>query len=200
MNFRAYDIFEGTGSNYGFTMDNTTGLEQIWNVSDITNAKKVTNKASGSQFSFGYMADSNYFNNEFVAFKSDAAYEPNFVEKTENQDLASLHNIDYLILTTKDFSSQAERIANYYRNNKNYKAEVVDVRKVYNEYSSGGQDLTALRDFVTKLNTPTGTLKYVLILGDTTFDFKNKTTSNKNFIPSYESDFSENFEASFCYR
>ena len=197
MNFRAYDIFEGTGSNYGFTMDNTTGLEQIWDVSDITNAKKVTNKASGSQFSFGYMADSNYFNNEFVAFKSDAAYEPNFVEKIENQDLASLQNIDYLILTTKDFSSQAERIANYYRNNKNYKAEVVDVRKVYNEYSSGGQDLTALRDFVTKLNTPTGTLKYVLILGDTTFDFRNKTTTNTNNIPSYESDFSENFEASF---
>jgi hypothetical protein len=68
---------------------------------------------------------------------------------------------------------------------------------VYNEFSSGGQDLTALRDFVTKLNTPTGTLKYVLILGDTTFDFRNKTTTNTNNIPSYESDFSENFEASF---
>jgi hypothetical protein len=26
-------------------MDNTTGLEQIWDVSDITNAKKVTNKS-----------------------------------------------------------------------------------------------------------------------------------------------------------
>jgi hypothetical protein len=51
---------------------------------------------------------------------------------------------------------------------------------VYNEFSSGGQDLTALRDFATKLNTPSGTLKYILILGDTTFDFRNKTTSNKN--------------------
>ena len=40
--------------------------------------------------------------------------------------------------------------------------------KIYNEFSSGGQDLTAIRDFITKLNTPAGTLKYVLILGDTT--------------------------------
>lgn len=197
MNFRVFDIYEDSGEDYGFIMDNVSGLEQIWNVSDNTNAKKVVNKSSGNQFSFGYIADSPYFNNEFVAFKNSAAYEPIFVEKTENQDLSALQNIDYLILTTQDFSQQAERIANYYRNKKNYKVEVIDVRKVYNEFSSGGQDLTALRDFTTKLNSPTGTLKYILILGDTTFDFRNKTTSNKNFIPSYESDYSENFEASF---
>ena len=59
-------------------------------------------------------------------------------------------------------------------------------------------DKTLLHLEILRLNnTPSGTLKYILILGDTTFDFKNKTTSNKNFIPSYESDFSENFEASF---
>ncbi|GGP04893.1 peptidase C25 [Cloacibacterium rupense] len=197
MNFRVFDIYEGTGDNYGFTLNNISELEQIWDVSDITNAKKVTNKSSGSEFSFGYLADSFVFNNEFVAFKASAAYEPNFVEKTENQDLSSLQNIDYLILTTKDFSSQAERIANYYRTAKNYKAEVVDVRKIYNEFSSGGQDLTALRDFARKLNTPSGSLKYILILGDTSFDFRNKTTNNKNLIPSYESDYSENFETSF---
>ncbi|MGV2488605.1 UNVERIFIED_CONTAM: hypothetical protein FOS07_32650, partial [Bacillus mycoides] len=46
-------------------------------------------------------------------------------------------------------------------------------------------------------NTPAGTLKYVLILGDTTFDYRNITTNNKNYIPSYQSDYSENYEASF---
>lgn len=44
---------------------------------------------------------------------------------------------------------------------------------------------------------PSWNFEIHLNLGDTTFDFRNKTTSNKNFIPSYESDFSENFEASF---
>lgn len=197
MNFRVFEILEGSGDAYGFTIDNTTTLEQVWDVSDITNAKKIINKASGSQFSFGYNANSLTFNNEFVAFKSSAAYEPSYVEKIDNQDLASLQNVDYLIITTKDFINQGERIANYYRTNKNYHAEVVDVRKIYNEYSSGSQDITAIRDFITKLNTPSGSLKYVLILGDTSFDFRNKTTTNKNNIPSYQSDFSENFEASF---
>ncbi len=197
MNFRVFEITEGNGELYGFKIDNTANLEQVWDVSDITNAKKVVNKSTGGQFSFGYIANSKIFNNEFVAFKSSAAFEPGFVEKIENQDLSSLQNVDYLIITTKEFTPQAERIANYYKNAKNYHAEVVDVKKIYNEFSSGSKDITAIRDFVTKLNTTSGSLKYVLILGDSSFDFRNKTTSNQNFIPSYQSDFSENFEASF---
>lgn len=197
MNFRIFDIIEGTGENYGFKMNNASTLEQVWDVSDITNAKKITNKSTGAEFSFGYMANSEYFNNEFIAFKNSAAFEPNFVEKIENQDLSSINNVDYLIVTIKDFIPQAERIANYYRTSKNYNVAVVDVKKIYNEFSSGSQDITAIRDFTTRLNNPKGTLKYLLILGDTTFDFRNKTTNNHNYIPSYQSDFSENYAASY---
>ena len=197
MNFRVFEIPTGSGETFGFTVENATNVEQIWDVSDITNAKKIVNKSSGAQFSFGYTTNSPYFNNEFVAFKNSASFEPLFVEKVDNQDLSGLRNVDYLIVTTRDFTPQAERIANYYRTQKNYHVEVADVKKIYNEFSSGGQDLTAIRDFITKLNTPTGTLKYVLILGDTTFDYRNITTNNKNYIPSYQSDYSENYEASF---
>ena len=197
MNFRVFEIPTGSRETFGFTVENATNLEQIWDVSDITNAKKIVNKASGAQFSFGYTTNSPYFNNEFVAFKNSASFEPLFVEKVDNQDLSGLKNVDYLIVTTRDFTPQAERIAHYYRTQKNYHVEVADVKKIYNEFSSGGQDLTAIRDFITKLNTPAGTLKYVLILGDTTFDYRNITTNNKNYIPSYQSDYSENYEASF---
>lgn len=197
MNFRVFDIVEGTGDTYGFKMNNASTLDQVWDVSDITNAKKITNKSSGSEFSFGYVASSEYFNNEFVAFKNTAAFEPNFVEKIENQDLSSINNIDYLIVTSKDFIPQADRIANYYRTAKNYNVAVVDVKKIYNEFSSGSQDITAIRDFTTKLNNPSGTLKYLLILGDTTFDFRNKTTNNHNYIPSFQSYNSDNFSSTY---
>ncbi len=45
--------------------------------------------------------------------------------------------------------------------------KVVDINKIYNEFSSGSKDITAIRDFITKLNTPAGSLKYVFLLGDT---------------------------------
>ena len=198
MNFRVFDIPEGNGATYGFLMSNNTNPDQVWDVSDITNAKRIVNKSSlPNQFSFGYTANNRFFNNEFVAFKASAAYEPKWVEKVENQDLASLQNIDYLIICPKDFILQADRLANYYKTKKNFNTAVVDVKKIYNEFSSGSKDITAIRDFITKLNTPSGSLKYVLLLGDTSFDFRNKTTSNQNLILSYQSEYSEDFESSF---
>ncbi len=74
MNFRVFEIPTGSGETFGFTVENATNVEQIWDVSDITNAKKIVNKASGAQFSFGYTTNSPYFNNEFVAFKNSASF------------------------------------------------------------------------------------------------------------------------------
>jgi hypothetical protein len=61
MNFRVFEIPEGNGLLYGFKIDNIGNLEQVWDVSDMTNAKKVVNKSSGGEFSFGYLANSNVF-------------------------------------------------------------------------------------------------------------------------------------------
>ncbi|SHK44455.1 type IX secretion system sortase PorU [Epilithonimonas mollis] len=198
MNFRDFDIETGSGDLYGFSVKNASELEQIWDVSDITNAKKVTNKNSqNSTFNFGYIANDPLFNNEFTAFKSSAAFEPKFVGRIENQDLASLKNIDYLMITQPAYIPQAERLAAYHRAKNGYNVQVVDVNKIYNEFSSGSKDITAIRDFITKLNTPTGSLKYVFLLGDTSYDFKNRIANNTDVIPSYQSEASANFSASY---
>ena len=198
MNFRAYDIVEGTNNLYGFSIANAAGIEQVWDVSDITNAKKVINKnGQNSVFNFGYVANSTFFNNEFTAFKSGAAFEPAFVGRIENQDLASLTNIDYLIITQPNFIPQAQRLATYHQSKSGYNVQIVDVNKIYNEYSSGGKDITAIRDFVTKLNTPAGRLKYVFLLGDTSYDFKNRIAGNTDVIPSYQSEFSADVKGSY---
>ena len=118
MNFRAFDITEGTGELYGFSIANAAGIDQVWDVSDLTNAKKVVNKnAQNTLFNFGYIAGSTFFNNEFAAFKNSAAFEPTFVEKINNQDLASLTNVDYLIIPQPSFFPQAQRVAAYHQTN-----------------------------------------------------------------------------------
>lgn len=198
ISFRDFSIVEGSGDTYGFSISNASEIDRVWDVSDPTSAKKITNKsASSSTFDFGYVADSSIFNNEFVAFKLSAAWEPQFVGRINNQDISALQNIDYLIITKKELISEAQRLANYHNSKNNFKTAVVDVEEIYNEYSSGSQDITAIRDFVTRLNSPTGTLKYVLLIGDSSFDFKNKLGKNKIVLPSYQSEYSLNLSGSY---
>lgn len=198
MNFRDFSIAEGSNDTYGFSINNAAQIDRVWDVSDHTNSKKITNKStSSSHFDFGYVANSTIFNNEFVAFKLSAAWEPEFIGRINNQDLSLLQNIDYLIITKKEFISEAQRLAHYHKTQNNFKTAVVDAEEIYNEYSSGSQDITAIRDFITRLNTPSGTLKYVLLIGDSSFDFKNKLGKNKSVLPSYQSEYSLNLSGSY---
>ncbi|MGV4413115.1 type IX secretion system sortase PorU [Chryseobacterium sp. T1] len=198
MNFRKYNIDEGSQDLYGFSMTSINGLEQIWDISDITNAKRKINKSgSNSVFNFGYLANSTVFNNEFVAFNQSAAFNPQFVARIDNQDLSSITNVDYLIITQPNMLGEAQRLANYHRTKNGYNVETVDVNKIYNEYSSGSKDITAIRDFVTKLKRQSNTLKYVFILGDTSYDFKNRIPNNSDIIPSYQSEYSGDLTSSY---
>ena len=198
MNFRDFEIVEGSNDLYGFSISNAASIEQVWDVSDVTTPKKVTNKnGQNSVFNFGYLANSEFFNNEFTAFRNDAAFLPLFVGKIDNQDLSSLRNVDYLIITQPSLTAQAQRLATYHQSKNGYNVQVVDVNKIYNEFSSGSKDITAIRDFVTKLNTTAGSLKYVLLVGDTSYDFKNRTPNNSDIIPSYQSEASADVKGSY---
>ncbi|MFC6269042.1 type IX secretion system sortase PorU [Frigoriflavimonas asaccharolytica] len=198
MNFRDFSLQSGSGTLYGFSVANATAMDQIWDVSDLTNASRKVNKASNnSTFNFGYSTNSPVFNNEFVAFRADAAFSPAFVGKITNQNLKGLQNVDYVILTQPQMIPQAQRLANYHQTKNNYNVQIVDINKIYNEYSSGSQDMTAIRDFITELNRPAGTLKYVFILGDATYDFKNRTPNNFNIVPGFQSEYSADFVNSY---
>jgi len=198
MNFRDFSLASGTNTPYGFSISNTAAMEQVWDVTDITNATRRVNKAGGNtQFSFGYTTSDPNFNNEFVAFRAEAAYAPQFVERITNQNLSEIQNVDYLILTTPQMMSQAQRIANFHESRNNFNVQIIDINKIYNEFGSGSRDLTAIRDFITKLNTPTGRLKYVFILGDASYDYKDRISGNTNIVPAYESERSADFISSF---
>jgi len=198
MSFRDYSLLSGSNTNYGFSISTATNMEQVWDVTDITNANRRVNKAAGTgSFNFAYNASNTSFNNEFVAFRADAAFSPQFVERINNQNLSALQNVDYLIITTPEMMSQAQRLANYHQTKNNYSVQIIDAAKIYNEFGSGSRDLTAIRDFVTKLNTPLGSLKYVFILGDGSYDYKNRVSNNTNVVSSYESEESADFISSF---
>ncbi|MDX1286196.1 MAG: type IX secretion system sortase PorU, partial [Draconibacterium sp.] len=79
-------------------------------------------------------------------------------------------------------------MANFHREYDGMSVEVVDVDKVYNEFSSGAKNATGIRNFIKKCYDTGNSLKYVLLFGDGSFDNRNILPDSKNFIPTFQSD------------
>jgi hypothetical protein len=89
-----------------------------------------------------------------------------------------------------------------YRISRGLKARVILINEIYNEYSSGAQDMVAVRDFIKSIydkgTGPNDLLKNVLLFGDASYDYKNRLPGNTNYVITYESYDSRNYVNSYC--
>lgn len=179
------------GNVYGFAI---SGAQKVWNISDITTAMNISN--SGGMYK--YRSNSPYFMNEFIAFNEDAAYtEVEYVGTVSNQNIRSFTDIDYVIVTHPDYKSEAARLANFRILHDEVKVALVTTEEVYNEFSSGAQDVSALRDFFKHLRDSGSPLKYVLLFGGASYDYKDRVVDNTNFVPAYISFNSSDLKSSY---
>jgi hypothetical protein len=172
---------------------------KIWNVTDPLNVKDLAlTLESYSSVSFRLATDSLL---EFQAFNDQSFLTPEFVGMVPNQNLHAMSPPDLLIITHPDFMTQAQQLAAFHEVNDEMSISVVTPEQVYNEFSSGGQDVTAIRNFVRYLYDLSGEEEkpaYVLLVGDASYDYKDRVAGNTNFVPTYESDESANAVNSFA--
>lgn len=169
-----------------FVVNNIGSNAQIWDVTNPLEPKNQIFTLSGSQGIFGAVTSG--ILKEFVVWQGSDFPTPELVSEIPNQNLRALFTPNLLIITHPDFGVEAERLAEFRRTHDGFSVAVADVFQIYNEFSSGRQDVTALRDFIRHLYLKTpNTLKYVLLFGATSFDYKNRVTNNTNFIPIYQS-------------
>ena len=64
---------------------------------------------------------------------------------------------------------------------------VVTPKQIFNEFSSGRQDVSAIRDFAKMLYEQENPLKYLLLFGDASYDPKERLPNNTNYVISYQS-------------
>ncbi len=174
--------------------DNTAGALQVWDVTDPVAALAVTLQTTGGAQKY-FTVPTDHLK-EFVAFDPAGAYSPTFVARVPNQNLHAAFNHDYIIISHKNFLAQANELAEYHRQYNDLDVYVVDIDKVYHEYSSGRLDAGGIRDFLRSqyINSDLDKrLKYVLFFGDASYDYKNIEKENGNFIPSYT--FEDNYTA-----
>jgi len=178
----------GFGNIGQFNVQNMSSNSFVWNVSNKNNPFLVKGTLLGSTYTFRLPIDSL---TEYAVSNGNDFYTPTYIGRVDYQDLHSLSQVDYLIITHPDFMQQANRLANLHRN-VGLSVHVVNIFNIYNEFSSGIQDAGAIRRFVKMFyDRSTGLsdqIKYVCLFGDGSYDPKNRIDGNasSNFIPTYQ--------------
>lgn len=170
-----------------FVISDLPAGAKVWNVTDPLNINEIEGNLTGNNFSFKIETDTLL---EFISFDFSSFYKPDFVDIIPNQDLHSISGSELIIITHELFLDQAERLAEHHRDFDDMMVSVVKVSEVYNEFSSGAQDIGAIRNFLRLLYQKSdGSLKpkYVLLFGDASYDFKDRLDQNTNFVPTWES-------------
>ncbi|REE80014.1 peptidase C25-like protein [Lutibacter oceani] len=195
--FRNFDVLNSTGINE-FSIENSSNIKWIWDITNPIIPKIVESQSTNSNFTFKVSGGQL---SEFILIPENDYFIPELLEVStvENQNLHSLENIDYLIVTQEFLVNQAQRLADYHSNNSGLVTKVVRLDQVYNEFSSGSPDLTAIRDFVKHLydNATTNQLKYICLFGDASYDYKDRIEGNNNIVPVFEAYNSFNLASSY---
>ncbi len=127
---------------------------------------------------------------EFLLFDMQQVQEPKFIKKVANQNLHALNPVDMVIISPPEFLSEAKRLADFRLKEQNIRTHIVTPEQIYNEFSSGARDASAIRDFMRMLYKRAGINnlpKYLLLFGSGSFDNRNIQFKNNNFIVTYQS-------------
>lgn len=167
-----------------FTVSNINSNVEIWDITNPFDAVKINYTTIGNQAIFTANTDSL---KEFAVFEN-TSNTPIALGSVGNQNLHALSAQDYIIITRQKLLSYAEEIAQLHRSKENMRVVVVDIEQVYNEFSSGTNDITAIRNFVKMFYdraTQTQDLpKYLLLFGDGSYN--NRELGDFN-LPTYQS-------------
>jgi hypothetical protein len=193
-----YDLAGSTSGIVNYTIGNASGISQIWDVTDLYNVSKIENTNLAT---FSFKASLGEIR-KYIAIDASDFYTPlkDSQPKIANQDLKgtlfrnnqnAFQDIDYVIITPKILISQAEKLANFHRTNSNLNVKVISLENIYQEFSSGKQDISAIRNCIRYIyenaSSTEKRIKYVNLFGDASFDYKNRISNNTNIVPIYHS-------------
>ena len=177
--FRSYESLSQSVTTFNVSDANVNC--SIWNITEPYYPVQVGYTLNSNVASF---SDHSNELQEYIIFGNNIP-SPEFAGKVDNQNLLGLGRHDFVIVTHPDFLSEAERLAAHRRQQNGWDVAVVTTIQIYREFSSGRQDVTAIRDFVRFLYSRG--LKAVLLLGKASYDYKDRLEKNANFVPTYES-------------
>jgi hypothetical protein len=167
-----------------FEISSVPEQASIWDISDPYNIKAQSYSNNNGVATFSTSTASL---KKFIVF-NNAIPAPIAIGQIPFQDLHGISTPNLVIVTNPLFLTEAQRLAAQRQDFSQWNVVVVTTEEVYNEFSSGRQDVSAIRDFVKHLyNKNPGALKALLLFGKCSYDYKDRIQDNTNFVITYES-------------
>jgi hypothetical protein len=191
-----------------YQISNASQFSQVW---DITNPRLISSKTNTANALFSFKANLGE-PRAYVAVNPTNYYDPIKINQSyvPNQNLkgtvfedesGNFKDIDYLIVTPPSLFQAASRLADHRFREDGIHIKVVATNQIYEEFSSGKQDIAAIRNFVKYIydnaSSEENRIKYLCLFGDTSYDYKNRISNNNNMVPTFHLLASENTYTSF---
>lgn len=189
--FRDWETI-GVSNITEFRVQAATANTLVWDVTNSLSPVNILGSLASNEYRF---ANTSEKLKEYVAFNNQIFLKPEVAGTIANQNLHNSNTAQYLIITHPSLLAEAQRLANWHRQNQNLTTVVVTTEQVYNEFSSGTPDPSAIRDFVKMYYDKAGITianrpRYLLLFGDASYDYKNRVAGNTNLVPCFENDIS----------
>ncbi len=171
-----------------FRIENSSAGLRVWDITDPANISEPDTRLSGNSTLF---TDETGSINQYIAFDGSGYLEPEIAGPVSNQNLHGIRHAGMVIVANPLFLNQANQLAEHRRLQNGLEVVVVTPEMIYNEFSSGNPDVTAIRDFMKMLydrpSGETGMVRYLLLFGNGSYDNRPGDPSGMNFIPTYQS-------------
>ncbi len=190
---------DSRNQNHRFQISNFNENSVVWNVTNASDPQSLQVQNTNGKGSF----DRNATNvvESFAVFDKSNLSSPTKGERIMNQDLLSNLNAEAIILFRKDpknpgldFTNAAKNLCNWRVLHSKVKTVVIPVDQVFNEFSAGQEDPTAIRNFARSQWLINPAFKYLTLFGDGTYDYLQHYPREvtENIIPVYETNESLN--------
>lgn len=188
--FRSFASFNQASE---FVVRNASDNTLVFDVTEGSPVQRMETTRNGDEAAFTIAAGPL---REFaIVDLSQTFATPVVVGDVKTQNLHGMAQTDMIILAPDAFVSEAERLAKKHRSHDNMTVAVVTPEQVYNEFSSGAPEATAIRRFMKmfydRRTSDADAPKHLLLFGDGRYDNRKLTdvwkSASDNYLLTYQS-------------
>jgi hypothetical protein len=183
MNFRN---LQSVSAITQFNISNGLG-KTVFDATNPLSLAEITLTGSGNEAYFVAPASAL---KEYIIVDGSSWLTPQSSKKIGNQNLHADGPVDMVIITQPELAGALAPLIKK-RNAEGITTRIVFPEDIYNEFSNGQQDVSAIRNYMKMLYDRAASHaqmpKYLLMWGDASYDYKNRVKNNTNIAPTFES-------------